>query len=323
MAAAAKQAIPAPAGVLYGGWLADSAAPARLAAAGHLGLPELLAAPAVDFVVFPAEAGQDPRTVAPLASLQMRGKPFALRLASADVAAAATAAATCAATLIAPGDLASTERRPPPEPAVAAVVDAQSAAYLAPSSGLAADLLAGQLRELSASGLAFEVVDLAEVVAIRAPEAPTVMYLNAFVLDQSQRELLRTLEAAGRTLVYCYADGAMRPTSGVSGRDVFALAGIAVTSLTGRGRLQVAPTPGLDPFTRQVPDGTVYGTTGAVTPWFRVVDENAEPLGKLPGGTAIGLAARRGENAVVVYSAAPCLPAALLRSLAAMAGQRR
>lgn len=330
-----KQHTKLPVGVLYGGWLADAEDPVRLVCAGHLGVRHLLRSPDVDFVVFEAEDASV-TWAAPFASANFLGKPWLVRLTSTqdtpDQPQGERAGAVFAAGaqgVIAPvGSMQLTAAWKWPldnpqnetaKPQVAAIVDATSAAHLCPSSQLATIALAEQMRQLEASGLRYEIWDLTEVLQGRTPEPPLLLFVNTYVLGQRERELLATLRAEGRVLVFSYAAGAMRPRSGVNGRDVFSLTGMAVTTLAGNGPLRVIPTPGLDPFTLHVPPGTEYGTDQKVSPWFCCVDTRAEVLGKIAGTNAVGLAALRGEGWTSVYSAAPALPAALLRSLAQLA----
>lgn len=335
LARAAKKHTKLPVGVLYGGWLADAEDPVRLAAAGHLGTRHLLRSPDVDFVVF--ETGDTSATwAAPFASANFLGKPWLVRLTSTQDSTeqpqgerAGAVFAAGAQGVIAPArspQLTAAWRWPLDNPQnettksqVAAIVDATSAAHLSPASGIATVVLAEQMRQLEASGLRYEIWDLAEVLQGRTPAPPVLLFVNTYVLGERERELLATLRSEGRVLVFSYAAGAMRPRSGVNGRDVFSLTGIPVTTLAGNGPLRVVPTPDLAPFTLHVPAGTEYGTEQKVSPWFCCVDTRAEVLGKIAGTNAVGLAALRGEGWTSVYSAAPALPATLLRSLAQMA----
>jgi hypothetical protein len=63
-----------------------------------------------------------------------------------------------------------------------------------------------------------------------------------------------------------------------------------------------------------------YGDTTAVTPLFSVVDPTATALGTIAGTGLVGLALADRGTYKTVYSAAPDLPAELLRRLAALAG---
>ena len=335
LARATKLLTKVPVGILYGGWLADSEDPIQLAAAGHLALGHLLRSPDVDFLVFKAEDATA-AWLAPFASAKFHGKPWLLKFTSpgnaqeqSSAESLAEALGAGAAGIIAPVGspqltaawraAGETQPETPKRPQVAAIVDAASAAHICPASSLATDVLAQQLRQLEASGLRCEIWELADVLEGRTPDAPLLLFVNAYLLGQRERELLATLRAAGRVLVFSYAAGAMAPYSGISGRRVFSLTGVAVTSLPGTGPLRVVPTPNIDPFTSHVAAGTEYGTTRKVTPWFCCVDSRAEVLGKVAGTNLIGLAAVRGPDWTSVYSAAPALPASLLRSLAQMA----
>ncbi|MCX7598695.1 MAG: hypothetical protein N2512_07470 [Armatimonadetes bacterium] len=301
-------------------------------ATGHLALGKLLRSPDVDFLVFQGQV-TCVGWLAPFASARFHHKPWLLQITSTEdnpqeepYDKIALAFAAGAHGVIAPAgssQMAAVWKAiqeggmaPAGAPQVAAIVDPTSAAHLSPASGLAATVLAEQMRQLEASGLRYEVWELADVTEGTTPSAPLLLFVNTYVLGEKERQLLATLRARGRVLVFSYAAGAMRPLSGVNGRDVFSLTGIAVTTLAGNGPLRVAPTPGIEPFTLYVAPGTEYGTQQKVTPWFCCVDARAEVLGRLVGTKAAGLAALRGPGWTTVYSAAPALPAALLRSLA-------
>ncbi|MCX7599740.1 MAG: hypothetical protein N2512_12865, partial [Armatimonadetes bacterium] len=76
----AKQHTRLPVGILYGGWLADSQDPVRLAT-GHLALGKLLRSPDVDFLVFQGQV-TCVGWLAPFASIQFHHKPWLVQITS-------------------------------------------------------------------------------------------------------------------------------------------------------------------------------------------------------------------------------------------------
>jgi hypothetical protein len=69
-----------------------------------------------------------------------------------------------------------------------------------------------------------------------------------------------------------------------------------------------------------VKDGFTYGTDMKVGPVFYASKDSGEVVGKLTHNDLPGLVVKRFDNWTSVYSAAPCVPAEILRKLADMAG---
>jgi hypothetical protein len=293
---------------------------------GSLGLGRLLDASAVDFVAFVEGEGG----YAPIASVEAHGKQW---IGIAGTEAAAELVVLGADGVVAPAHddagLRDAEQalRTRPDDAgkvtpsqVAVVVDSSGAAYLGADGTLARKLIAAQIEELVEAGIGFRTYELADLIEREFPKERVIIFLNAFVLDEKQRELLATLRSGGRELVFVYAAGAMRPDRGVDGRDIRDFTGIGVTMLPKDRPLRIAVTGGLEPWTGEVGEGVVYGTAEKVSPGFCVVDGEAEVLGTIQGLKMPGLVAKKFDGWTSVYSAAPGIPAALLRGLVKAAG---
>jgi hypothetical protein len=97
------------------------------------------------------------------------------------------------------------------------------------------------------------------------------------------------------------------------------LTGVGTAVESGDGPLTVNLERAVAPYTAGLRLPLNYGLKLPVSPRFPVVDAGAQVLGRMPDGRP-GLAAHRGEGWVSVYSAAPCLPAAVLRALCLGAG---
>lgn len=194
---------------------------------------------------------------------------------------------------------------------LAVVVDANSAAYMARPGQFVDE----QLAEIEKAGVSFRVYALEDLIDRGFPAEKTVLFLNAFVLDKNQREILSTIKGGGRTLIFVYADGAMRPDRGVDGRDIRDFTGIAVTMLPKDAPVRIKVTGGLAPWTTDLGEDVVYGSKETIRPGFCVVDDNADVLGLIDGLKMPGLVDRRFEDWTSIYSAAPVLPADVLKGL--------
>ncbi len=194
---------------------------------------------------------------------------------------------------------------------LAVVVDVNSAAYT-PHLG---PFVADQLGEIEKAGIPYRVYQLQDLVEREFPKERVIMFLNAFVLDEKQRQILATLRSGGRTLIFVYAAGAMRPDRGVDGRDMRDFTGIAITMLPKDRPLRITVTGGLAPWTSELGEGVVYGPKQTLRPGFCVVDEQADVLGTIVGLKMPGLVAKKFEGWTSIYSAAPGIPAAVLKGL--------
>jgi len=191
-----------------------------------------------------------------------------------------------------------------PADEVAVVVDDRSLHRMQVANRLSRPLLLEQLPELGHLGAPVGLYALGDLERL----APRKMYLflNAFAPDAAERRAIERLKGQGRVLVWVYAPGIYR-----EGR----LDPAAMESLTGL-RIAMDPHPArLDVKT----DSGVYGAGFEVSPVFFADDPRATVQGRLADGRA-GLVRRNLGAWTTVYSAAPKLPAALLRDLAAQAG---
>jgi hypothetical protein len=123
-------------------------------------------------------------------------------------------------------------------------------------------------------------------------------------------------------LVWVYAPGiaAGPPGSPLDARHSAELTGLRLEMLADKAPLQVQITEhGADVLTALYP-GTSYGTRNKIGPVLVGADPEAEVLGELYGFGRPGLIRKRVRGAWAYYSAAPLLPAVLLREIAAQSG---
>ncbi len=203
---------------------------------------------------------------------------------------------------------------------IAVVVDDVSLAYLKPGNSLAKNLLADQMILVSHIGAPFDVWTLADVAAGRAPAYRLYLFLDAFWVDAVRRSgLVRQVRHGGATAVWFCAPGALSP-EGVSGRSALALTGLALTYEDKSVPLRVVVADPGHEYMRDVQYAMEYGTTEAVGPVFHCFDREAETVGKIKGLGLVGFCMRKFPTWTTVFSAAPDLPAVVLRNIARSAG---
>ncbi|HET6384923.1 MAG TPA: beta-galactosidase [Armatimonadota bacterium] len=196
----------------------------------------------------------------------------------------------------------------------AMIVDEESLTYLRVGDPLGAWLLVSQLPELFRAGSPVGTY-LSEDLP-RLTDRRIFLFMTGFAPSEETRRAIESLKGDGRVLVFFYAPGLYR-----NGR----VDESAMESLTGI-RLRRSPDPlplrikleGNHPIIRGL-EGASYGVDTAVNPAFYADDPDAATMGTLPGGQP-GLVARKFAGWTSVYSAAPLMPASLLRSLFGAAG---
>ncbi|MCD6351302.1 MAG: hypothetical protein J7M26_04185, partial [Armatimonadetes bacterium] len=218
------------------------------------------------------------------------------------------------------GSPASSTQASLPPPALAVVADPTGPLLLGPSAELSSALVTGQLVELTRAGVAYDVWLLGDCARRSLRGRRAYLFLTPFQLDKRQREDVSFLKDRQHLLLFSYAAGAIRPGTGINGREIFGLTGVHVTSLRGGKPLRVKALAGVEPWTASLRDDVVYGTRASVSPWFGCLGSGGEVLGYLEGTRLPGLVAGQHDSWSSVYSAAPGLPAPLLQSLATAAG---
>jgi len=211
---------------------------------------------------------------------------------------------------------------------IGVVLDEDSFYYQKPVANLNSPLLACQRQsELSRIGAPFD-----ELLHRNLPEKYKMyIFLNLFYLDRGEREQIRSItRRGGRGSLWVYCPGFIDPT-GVSTDRVSNLTGIRIQLLDQEMPLVVSTYPKDDPILDGVPGGTRYGSEVDATylrsalsyppkrsigPIFYAEDANAISLGDIEGTDEVGLAVKNGKDHISLYSAAPCVPATILRNLA-------
>lgn len=290
---------------------------------GHLALGPVVQGEDLDYIVTPGTAGSPggpPLVTTAVSSLANHGKLW-VGLAETKHGAAGTVLPLCHGGVVAQEGfsaatwpdrlvklLSGIDRHGVSE--VAVVVDDISAAYTVAGGPLSKPLLSDQRVGLSLIGAPWDVWTLDDVLAGRTPRYRLYILLNAFYLDGNARaQLLQTLNAEPCTVIWVYAAGGI--DQAVGGRMMKDLTGLTLVQRPGKGPVRVA-VPG-DP-------GYTYGVAEPFVPRFACVDDQADIRGKLVGTELGGLAVKQFGQVKSVWSAAPHLPASLLRELAEEAG---
>ncbi|MCD6360554.1 MAG: hypothetical protein J7M38_06760, partial [Armatimonadetes bacterium] len=292
-------------GVCYGHLLAQSEGAWRWP---HLALSELLACDDLDFLTGPLWApGPAPVPDFPVRSALKTGKLWLRRTRAAGTDAPHLE-------LAAPAPV-----REPSSDDLVVILDDVSARYLRRDGGLVYPLFAGQLDELAELGVPWRLHTMADLLAGDVPPARAWLFLDAFRLNREERvQIVDRLCRDHNLLIWVYAPGAV-DTHMLSGRTMKNLTGIKLSFTTTPGPLRVrvpANSPLLD---EHMAEGLQFGV-GECFPLFFSADDRADRMGALMGTDFVGLAVREYSNCVMAYSAAPAVPAEILRGLLRRAG---
>jgi hypothetical protein len=215
---------------------------------------------------------------------------------------------------------------------IAVVVDDESAYYqVLNDQRMMPALLDHQRYALGHMGAPFDVIYLADALAPGARDYKMYILLNTFVMNDVQRaQVTNRLQVNGHVLVWVYAPGYVSvDASGNPSLSVTAMSqvvGMNVEQVPGSIAPQVQYQCSGATCSGGILDGVSnaiwpsYGDPTEVTPLFSVIDSTATTLGTIAGTSLVGLAYADRGTYRTVYSAAPDLPADLLRRLAALAG---
>lgn len=186
----------------------------------------------------------------------------------------------------------------------AVIIDDISAAYTSCGPELLKPLLSDQRVSLSLMGAPVDVWTLDDLMEGRAAGYKEYLFLDCFYLDgQWRQQLVNLLAQQPCTAVWVYAPGAI--DQAIGGRTMKDLTGLTLVQRAEKGLLQV-----------KVGDGYTYGSPLSLSPRFVCVGDQADIRGFLSGTPFGGLAVGANGPTKTVWSAAPHLPAGLLRSIA-------
>ncbi|MCX6558955.1 MAG: hypothetical protein NTZ26_00440 [Candidatus Aminicenantes bacterium] len=171
-------------------------------------------------------------------------------------------------------------------------------------------------------GTPFDTYLLNDFIGGRTKPYKLLVFLNPFRLDAGRRRALAArLAGSGSTALWIYAPGYIRDDCSTD--HMRELTGIRF----GLGEQPWGPlvhiTDGAHPITAGLPQDLVWGTNAKLAPLFHVDDPEARVLGQVvysQGDCKPGFAVKPQAGWTSVYSAAPNLPAPVLRGIARFAG---
>jgi hypothetical protein len=210
-----------------------------------------------------------------------------------------------------------------PSADVAVLLDDESFYYESSRYNLDIPLVFQQrLWGLPKMGTPFDTYLLDDFLEGRTKSYKLMIFLNPFRLDAGRRQAFRTrLEKDGATALWIYAPGYIADEASVAHMEE--LTGIRF----GVGDQPWGPLVHVTDFTHPITAGLsqdlVWGTNAKLAPLFHVDDPGAHVLGQVvysQGDCKPGFAVKKVGAWTSVYSAAPNLPAAILRGVARHAG---
>jgi hypothetical protein len=210
-----------------------------------------------------------------------------------------------------------------PSAQVAIVIDDESFLYEGVKNNLDLPLIFQQrLRGLAHMGAPFDVYLLNDLLGEDVKPYVLYIFLNAFRLDVKRREALqRVVCKDGQTALWIYAPGYEAEDDSLE--SMAALTGITFGAGTHPWGPFVHLTNLNHPITRGLSQDISWGTNSLIGPVFHAADEKAQVLGDVVyslGRCLPGFVLKEFPQWNSVYSAAPNLPASVLRGLARYAG---
>ncbi len=206
---------------------------------------------------------------------------------------------------------------------IAVIIDHYSLSYLADGSALSKPLLHDQFKALSEIGAPYDVWMLDDLIAGRVPQYALYVMVNGFYFDTPAREaVLKHVARDDSTVLWIFAPGAIEAT--LSGSAALKLTGQPIGFVTREAPLRVRVTDHSHPLIDGVPKGLEYGTTEKAGPVFYSLPNRVGILGAIAVPVLAdkkpaewpGLTVREFDYWTSVYSAAPNVPAEILRGIA-------
>lgn len=199
---------------------------------------------------------------------------------------------------------------------VAVVVDEKSLLYSGFGGYLYRPLIMDQRMPVGRMGAPADWLLLDDLD--QAPDYRLYVFLNAFRVAPAQRQAIARLASRGaNAVIWVYAPGLIGDALDV-GRCAD-LTGIRLGLLRDKGPLQVEINGHGAQALNGLYPGQKYGTENKIGPVLYADDPGAEILGELYGYGQAGLVRKTVNGLQAYYSAAPKLPAELLRAVAAQA----
>lgn len=177
---------------------------------------------------------------------------------------------------------------------------------------------------LSHCGVPFRVHLVDDLLLDNMPDYKFYMFLNLFLTDDGRERLIRdTVCRDGKTVLWMVAPGFCHAAQGLSLDSMRRLTGIRFAKYDLAQDSWITLSDYTHSITRRLPHDLTYGSNARIAPSFYVDDPDARVLGRrllFQGRHEAALALKEFASHRALYSAAPLLPADLLRAIARDAG---
>ncbi len=198
---------------------------------------------------------------------------------------------------------------------VAVLVQSEALRYLKLRNPIQTHLLGAELQHLGRMGAPFDTYDLSDLEAI--PDYRAYIVLSALAPSRRERRALARLARAGggKTFIWIYASGVITE-KGIDPAGLEDLVEMEMDSLDDVAA-HVDVFPGEDPRLGRIRNPLSYGTHDPARPLFvpRCDGQSVRALGFLHETDRPALAIREEGGRCSIFSAAPLVPARVLRSL--------
>ena len=206
---------------------------------------------------------------------------------------------------------------------VAVVVDAESSYYRSTRNNFDIPNWRNRIWGISRMGAPVDYVLLSDLLEGRAREYKMYFMTNTFHLTGEQRDKLKKiLRRDGKLTLWMYAPG-FADEEGLDAAHIEDLTGMHMKQYNRQWSTSMLLTDFTHPVTQNLPTSTFWGTDMRIGPLFTVEDKKARTLGRVviqQGRNDPGFAILEEKDYTSVYSAAPNVPAGVLRELARYAG---
>lgn len=198
---------------------------------------------------------------------------------------------------------------------IAMVLDSQSLHFCPPTSTISKCFAEGLTMQMNRLGAPVDRLLLED--AINGPDYKLYIMSGCFALSEDQRERVRNkLLRDGKTVVWLYAPGYIRGRE-MAPEHISDLIGIQVRALPQHHRMLVHADGSLP---GPIHHSVVYGRHDYVSPFFDVMDSEAETWGYIHTTGTAGLACKRVRGGNSIYSAVAPMDPGVLRDIARFAG---
>jgi len=187
------------------------------------------------------------------------------------------------------------------------------------------------VRALYRSGVAFDLISIADLKNIDHDRYKLYVFLDAFYMSDADRQTIEScVKTKNHTVLWVYAPGYVRDDK-LSLQAMSDVIGMPMKKLDGDRPIKIITTP-IDEkiakrearrFASLAVPAQAFGINATVRPAFAVSDDagqKAVSLGKIEGTAESGLAVRAFDTWTSIYTFAPPISPSWLRSVAKLAG---